>query len=145
MMKLSENFTLKELIKTSTGIANAPDKRQTEKLFLLTNYILQPIRDKFDKLKTTSGFRSILVNIKVGGAAKSEHKTGGAVDFIPVYADIDKVFEWIVTESGIKYGQVINEKKNGKQWIHISLMRIGKPNQQALVYDGKTYKPFKPI
>ena len=48
-MKLSKNFTLKELTKSSTavrhGIDNNPNKEQMINLVVLTNCVLQPIRN----------------------------------------------------------------------------------------------------
>ena len=48
-MKLSRNFSLSELIKSDTairlGIDNNPNADQIEKLKLLCENILQPVRD----------------------------------------------------------------------------------------------------
>ena len=61
-MNLSRNFTLQELIKSDTaiskGINNNPNAEQIEKLKLLCENILQPVRDHFGRVKVTSGFRS---------------------------------------------------------------------------------------
>ncbi|BCV03566.1 MAG: hypothetical protein CM15mV69_500 [Caudoviricetes sp.] len=57
-MKLSRNFSLSELIKSSTairhGIANEPNEDQIEKLKLLCENILQPVRDHFGRVTVTS-------------------------------------------------------------------------------------------
>ena len=61
-MELTRNFTLQELIKSDTairkGIDNNPNADQIEKLKLLCENILQPVRDHFGRVKVTSGFRS---------------------------------------------------------------------------------------
>ena len=49
-MKLSSNFSLRELTKSDTerkGIDNTPTEDQVEKLKLLCENILQPTRDHF--------------------------------------------------------------------------------------------------
>ena len=58
-MNLSRNFTLQELIKSDTAIRldinNNPNSGQIEKLKLLCENILQPVRDHFGRVKVTSG------------------------------------------------------------------------------------------
>ena len=57
-MKLSRNFSLSELIKSSTairlGIDNNPNEDQIEKLKLLCENILQPVRDHFGRVTVTA-------------------------------------------------------------------------------------------
>ena len=61
-MNLTRNFTLSELIKSDTairkGINNNPNAGQIEKLKLLCENILQPVRDRFGRVTVTSGYRS---------------------------------------------------------------------------------------
>jgi zinc D-Ala-D-Ala carboxypeptidase len=54
-MNLSRNFTLQELIKSDTairkGIDNNPNADQVEKLKLLCERVLQPVRDHFGRVR----------------------------------------------------------------------------------------------
>lgn len=139
-MQLSKSFTLAELTVTKTGLSNVPGPEEIEKLQWLAEDILQPIRDRFGPIKVTSGFRTSEVNFAAGSKSPySQHIKGEAADIIPQKARLTEVFDWIVKESGLFFGQCIIEKGT---WIHISLPRQGKPNQQALVYDGKTYREY---
>ena len=65
-MQLTRNFSLSELIKSDTairkGIDNNPNADQIEKLKLLCENILQPVRDHFGRVKCTSGFVSRIVS-----------------------------------------------------------------------------------
>lgn len=125
---------------TKTGLPNIPGPEAIEKLQWLAKDILQPIRDKFGAIKVTSGFRTPAVNFAAGSKSPySQHIKGEAADIVPQAAQLTKVFDWIVKESGLFFGQCIIEKGT---WIHISLPRQGKPNQQALVYDGKEYRAY---
>jgi len=137
-VNLSANFTLKELTVTDTGLSNEPNQYQMEKLFYLCQFILQPIRDYAGTILVTSGFRSKEVNGAVGGSVTSQHPAGEAADTVPQRYDIDKLFNWII--SHIIFGQCIRESKNGKDWIHISLPRLNKENQQALIYENGVYR-----
>ena len=133
-MQLSKNFTLEELTHTDTGISNSPSKKNLLQLEELCTSLLQPIRDKFGRIHITSGFRSKAVNKAVGGKYYS-------ADIVPLNAKIDKVMAWIVRDSGLQFGQCILEKVGDRQWLHISLPRIG-INQIALTFDGKEYKVY---
>jgi len=136
-MRLAKDFTLEELCVTNTGLQNTPEDREQEKLLYLCQYILQPIRDAWGVVIITSGFRDWEVNKKIGGAINSQHLYGEAADFYPKQSDIDDVFKWCI--KNLKFGQCIRESKNGKDWIHISLPRIGK-NQEALIYENGIYR-----
>lgn len=135
-MNLSENFTLAEMTRTMTGLFNEPDIMVQQSLCYLAQHVLQPIRDRWGALRISSGYRSPQVNAAVGGSTTSQHLLGEAADFIPLHADMNEVYRWIVEKSGLAFGQVILEPS----WIHISLIRMDKPNQQALTFDGKEYK-----
>ena len=57
-MNLTRNFTLQELTKSDTairkGIDNNPNADQVEKLKVLCEEILQPVRDHFGRVRVTS-------------------------------------------------------------------------------------------
>ena len=71
-MKLTRNFSLSELIKSDTairlGIDNNPNADQIEKLKLLCENILQPVRDHFGRVTVTSCFRSPELCVKIGSS-----------------------------------------------------------------------------
>lgn len=138
-MKLSENFTFEELVATDTGLPNDPGPAETQKLMYLANYVLQPVRDRWGPVTVTSGFRSHAVNERVGGSPTSQHRKGEACDIVPVEADLEEVYCWIVENSRISFGQCIYEKG---EWIHVSLPRLSAPNGEALIFDGRQYGPY---
>ena len=61
-MKLSKNFTLKEMTRSITAkrrdIDNTPDEQQIENLAELCEKVLQPLRDLMGPIVITSGYRS---------------------------------------------------------------------------------------
>ena len=80
-MRLSKNFTLKELVQSQTaarkGINNNPSEDQIEGLQRLCENILQPIRDQFGMPVTvTSGFRSAQLCTAIGSSVNSQHAKG---------------------------------------------------------------------
>ena len=140
---LSPNFTLAELTRTDTGLPNEPHADSRFALLMLATYILQPIRDEVGPLKITSGYRGLHVNRHVGGNRNSQHLMGQAADFQPLDRDIDLVYDWIVTASNIKFGQMILETRGDDWWIHASLPRFDRQNQEALTYENGVYKPYR--
>ena len=139
-MKLSRNFSLAELIKSDTairhGIDNNPNADQIEKLKLLCENILQPVRDHFGRVTVTSCFRSPELCVKIGSSLNSQHTRAEAADFECLGTSNAEVFDWI--KANLPYG----EPNSG--WIHCSYVS-DKPRKQLLrAYreDGKTkYKP----
>ena len=117
-MKITKNFTLTELTKTSTGIANHPNKEQVAALIKLCVKVLQPAREMYGKpIHVTSGYRSPAVNRAVGGAKKSQHMRGEAAD-ITVFTKEEnkKLFE--IIRDNLSFDQLINERDYS--WIHVS-------------------------
>lgn len=141
MEKLSKNFTYEELVKSATAtrlkINNTPNKEQHDSLKKLAETVLQPIRDKYGKpLIVSSGFRCEKLNKAVGGAKTSQHCKGEAADIRTVsdsVADNKELFNFIldmINKGEIKVGQLIDEYQYN--WIHVSLPRVGKMNNQIL-------------
>jgi hypothetical protein len=148
-MKLSEHFTLSEMTRTSSGIANVPTDAEVKALTVLCTTLLEPVRNRFGPVSIHSGYRGPAVNAAIGGSKTSQHMRGEAADFHCPGATLETVMRWIVVESGLSYGQVILEghTKGEPTWIHLSLgapYRLGSSCMQALVFDGKNYTPYKP-
>ena len=98
-MKLTRNFSLAELIKSDTairrGIDNNPNADQIEKLKLLCENILQPVRDHFGRVSVTSCYRSPELCVAIGSSLTSQHSRAEAVDFECLGVDNAEVFDWI--------------------------------------------------
>ncbi len=141
-MKLSEHFSLEEMTRTSTGLPNAPSQGQIDRLKDLCASVLEPLRAEWGPVRIDSGFRSPDVNERVGGVPSSQHCLGEAADIVPLDADLDVVYDWIVRASSLRFGQCIKEEKGASRWIHVSLPGSGRANQEALVFDGRVYRPY---
>ena len=131
-VRLSQNFNLKEFLRTNTYLQNEPDIESIINLHRIVIYVLQPVRNHFNKpISITSGFRSKEVNEAVGGKSNSQHLTGNACDF--VCPDLAKVFQYIV--DNLEFDQLIYEKNKvtGSRWIHISYSNIYNRNQAIYI------------
>jgi len=151
-MKLTQNFTLKELTKSDTairkGISNEPNTDEIEKLKLLCETILQPVRDKFGAVTVTSGYRSPELCQAIGSSVNSQHTKAEAVDFEVEGVDNANVAYWI-KDNIPNWDQMILEFYTPGQpnsgWIHCSITSKLERKQFLSAYkeDGKTkYKPI---
>lgn len=138
-MRLSKNFTYDELVYSATaerlGLDNTPNEKELDNLKRLANEVLQPIRDKWGRaIIVTSGFRSEKVNKAVGGVKTSQHRLGEAADLkIGSKSQNKALFNFIldmINKGELVCGQLIDEY--GYSWVHISLPREGKTNNQVL-------------
>jgi hypothetical protein len=123
-------FTIKELTATSTGKPNVPGAAEIENLTNLIDKLLDPVREQWGKpLKVNSGFRSISVNLAVGGATTSQHLKGEAADITTGNKeDNKKLFNMI--SAGYTFDQLIDE--SDYSWVHVSLKRAGVNRKQIL-------------
>ena len=120
------------------------NETQTAKAIDLCVNVFEPIREHIRKpIRINCGYRSPLVNKKVGGAKTSQHLNGEAMDLDLHDRDL---FEWII--DNVEFDQAIYEGGNDEQagWFHLSY-RNGSNRGQALRMvkkNGKTaYLPYK--
>ena len=98
-MNLSPHFTLAEMTASQTaarhGLDNTPPPEMVGHLVLLCEQILEPARAALGPLRVTSGYRSPLVNSRVGGSRTSAHCLGYAADVLPVSVSKREFAEWV--------------------------------------------------
>jgi zinc D-Ala-D-Ala carboxypeptidase len=145
-MKLSANFSLAEMIKSSTairkGIDNTPDEVVTANLQALVDNVLQVVRDKFGSVKVTSGYRSPLLNSSIGGSKTSQHCYGFAADFEVTGLDNKELAIWI--RDNLQFTQLILEfyieGDPNSGWVHCAYDAKDLKAQvlTATKVDGKT-------
>ena len=131
-MKLSKNFSLEEMEKSSTairlGIKNKAGAGEIKNLGDLCYEVLEPVRIKFDKPVTiTSGYRSEELCEAIGSKKTSQHTTGNATDFEIAGVSNLEVALWI--ENHCDFDQLILEYYTGEAnsgWIHVSYNEDGK-------------------
>ena len=126
-MKLSENFSLLELTKSQTAarkdIDNTPSPEHQENLKLLCTHILQPVRDRFERVvSVSSGYRSEELCLAIGSKITSQHAKGQAADFEIYGLSNRELATWI--NENLNYDQLILEywKKEDPNsgWVHCS-------------------------
>lgn len=131
-MRLTQNFTLAELVASQTatrrGLDNSPSPEHIQNLKLLAENILQPVRNKFGPTMITSGYRSPDLNRAIGGSTNSQHSNGQAADFKVSGVSNLVVAQWI--RDNLDFDQLILEGHDPRQgvnsgWVHCSYRTSG--------------------
>lgn len=140
---LSPHFRLGEMVRTShRRIDNTPSLDVVDRLTMLCQELLEPVRERFGPLWVTSGYRCAALNTTIGGSSTSAHLHGCAADFVPVWdVSTHDIVKWIVS-SNLLYDQVIDEYSSTANWVHLGMVRPGIPHgprKQALVMRHGTY------
>ena len=151
-MKLSKNLTLAECTKSTTasrlGINNTPDDEWViENLKAIAEHVFQPLRDAFGcPIYVSSGYRGPELNRAIGGAKRSQHMEGRALD---LDADVfgrctnAEIFEWI--RENVTFDQLVWEfgDNDNPNWVHVSYVHDGVNRKRCLKAcrddEGKTY------
>lgn len=126
-MRLTENFTLAEAVKSQTatrmGISNSPPPEVLERMIETAAAILEPVRSQFGApVFINSFYRSPELNRAIGSRPGSQHVTGEAVDFEVAGIPNAEVAAWI--RDNLDFDQCILEfaSKADPQagWVHAS-------------------------
>ena len=132
MENLSEHFTIKELTYSDVAIRLGIDNTPTEQVLInlqnVVQFILEPVRNYFDKpIKINSGYRSVELCKAIGSKPTSQHTLGEAVDFEVIGIPNQVASEWLV--NNLDYDQCILEFWNpnvyNSGWIHCSYKPSG--------------------
>lgn len=143
-MNLSKNFTLAELVRSSTaqrmGVDNTPTADALQQL-QRTAQMLERVRAHLGgkQVLINSGYRNRVVNAAVGGVTSSDHAQGMAADIrVPAYGtayEVAKALAPHISELGI--GQVIYESVGGAHWVHVSTRIPAQAVNRVITVSGK--------
>jgi hypothetical protein len=154
-MKLSENLSLSEIIRSESakrkGVSNMPTEEHIANLKVLAEKVFQPIRENFRvPILISSGYRSKELNAAIGGSLTSQHCSGEAIDIdmdgTPHGVTNADVFNFI--KDKLEFDQLIWEfgSATNPDWVHVSYKVKGGNRKQilkAVKSGGKTtYIPF---
>ena len=143
-MKLSDNLSLNEVIKSDTAIKNGIDNNPTAEhlkaLKTIANEVFQPIRDYFDvPIAISSGYRSRALNIAIKGSATSQHCKGEALDLdADVFGRVTNAEIYNYIKDNLEFDQLIWEfgTDDEPNWVHVSYT-TKKANRKMIL---KAYK-----
>lgn len=140
-MKLTENFTLEELIYSQTasslGITEQynPPALVVQNLKELCIHVLQPLRDRIGMpVGVNSGYRSQKTNKAVGGVNNSQHLSGEAADLRGMDGMTNAELFSVIKSSDLPFDQLIWEygTKKEPRWVHVSYTSDRAPRKMVL-------------
>lgn len=156
--KLTEHFSLEEMIRTSVRLPNVPGAPETDNLRELC-LLLERLRDTPIAIHSStfiilggifvhSGFRSAAVNAAVGGAKDSAHLDGRAVDFTAYNNRAISCGALVETikSSALAFDKVIFESPATSTWVHLQIARRGIPprGEALMCLQPGVYVPWNP-
>lgn len=108
---------------TRMGIDNAPTPEHLANIKLLLENVFEPLREwAGHPIKINSLYRSAALNTAVGGASKSDHMEGCAIDIDDDFggATNAEMFNWIL--ENLEFDKLIWEFGDfvNPDWVHIS-------------------------
>ncbi len=142
--KLSQHFTLEELIFSQTavrkGIDNTPAPEIVRNLRRLAGVLEEVCALLAAPVVISSGYRSPALNRAVGGARNSAHMSGLAADLTAPDAGTVLQVARRIAASNIAYDQLIHEYGS---WVHLGLADEGEaPRRENLsIFKGTGYLP----
>ena len=121
--KASENFTLQELIHSTTAdkhrINNIPGCDEIRNLQYGVDMVLQPLRNIYQKpIIITSGYRCAALNKLVGGVANSYHLQGNAADIrVHSQEEAEEIFSILKMIPSVDVA--LFEHSTTSCWLHV--------------------------
>jgi hypothetical protein len=140
---MTQSFSIKELTYSDTairlGIDNTPTDEVLVNLQNVCQFILEPVRNHFDKpITITSGYRSPELCKAIGSSVTSQHTKGESVDFEILGIANKEVSDWIVNH--LDYDQCILEfwkpEEPNSGWVHCSYKPSGNRKMYLRAYKG---------
>ena len=145
---ISEHISYKEGVRSNTatrrGIDNTPNAEQLENMELVAEEVFEPLRAYVGgPIKINSFFRCPELNKAIGGASKSQHCKGQAMDIDDTFGRMTnaEMYHWI--KDYLDFDQMIWEfgDDDNPDWVHVSYVSPEENRNRCLkAYreDGKT-------
>ena len=134
--KISEHFTMFDVVNSATAIAKKIDNRPTAQNITNATALAKNVLEKIPfRLRINCWLRNAALNKAVGGVPTSQHQSAQAADITPLKEPIDVVFQWI--KKNLIYDQVILEESNNAKWIHVSFSLVKNRRQSLRLVNGK--------
>ena len=148
MKKISKHVSYKEATFSQTAtrkdIDNTPSPEILERMKALAENIFEPLRAHVGgPIKINSFYRSINLNVAIGGAKSSQHTRGEAMDIDDTFGHMSNKDMFAFIKDELDFDQLIWEfgDDNNPAWIHVSYVSP-KNNRRRMLKaekkDGKT-------
>ena len=124
---ISKHVSYKEgvysITATRLGVDNIPNDEQLNNMEVVAKEVFEPLREWVGgPIKINSFFRGLELNKAIGGARKSQHMKGQAMDIDDNYGNATnaEMYHWI--KENLDFDQLIWEfgDDDNPNWLHVS-------------------------
>ena len=130
--KISEHFTMFNVVNSATALAKKIDNRPTAQNVTNATALAKNVLEKIPfGFRINCWLRNEQLNKAVGGVPTSQHQSAQAVDITPLKETVEVVFQWI--KKNLLFDQLIHEGT----WIHVSFNLIKNRKQALRLVNGK--------
>ena len=130
--KISEHYTVFDIVNSATAIAKKIDNRPTAQNITNATALAKNVLEKIPfAFRINCWLRNEALNKAVGGVKTSQHQTAQAIDITPTKNAIELVYQWI--KKNLIYDQLIHEGT----WIHVSFSLVRNRRQALRLVNGK--------
>jgi zinc D-Ala-D-Ala carboxypeptidase len=126
-MKISKHISYREATHSETakrlGIYNTPNEYQLQNMEIIAERIFEPLREWVGgAIKINSFFRNEETNRAIGGASKSMHIEGRAIDIDDVYGHKTNAEMYHYIKDNLDFDTLIWEfgTDDNPSWVHVS-------------------------
>ena len=126
-MKISEHVSYNEAIYSDTAlrlnIKNEPNDYQISNMVGIANHVFEPLREYVGgPIKITSMFRNEILNRAIGGAKRSQHMEGRAMDLDDTFGHKTNAEMYKFIKENLNFDQLVWEfgTDENPNWIHVS-------------------------
>ena len=147
-MKISDHISFKEAIRSNTAkrlnIDNSPNSYQISNMVGTAVKIFEPLREWVGgPVKINSFFRCEKLNRAIGGAKRSQHMEGRAMDLDDTFGHKTNAEMYKFIKENLNFDQLIWEfgDDENPDWIHVSYVSDDENRGRCLIaekIDGKT-------
>ena len=142
---ISEREGVYSTTATRRGIDNVPEVEELNNMRLLAEEVFEPLRIYVGgPIKINSFFRSVELNMAIGGSSKSQHCKGQAMDIDDTFGKMTNadMYHWI--KDNLEFDLMIWEFGDDKNpdWIHVSYVSESENRNRclrAIRKNGKTH------
>ena len=122
VVRLSPHFKLSEFLNLKKYPENIPTMQVVANLTYGSHLLLEPAREIVGPIIINSGFRSEVINRKVGGVRNSQHLIGQAADIRPKDpAQFQRLVDFL------RHHALTDQLLTGSTWLHISWNPFAQP------------------
>ena len=126
-MKISEHVSYNEAIYSDTAlrlnIKNEPNDYQISNMVGIANHVFEPLREYVGgPIKITSMFRNEILNRAIGGAKRSQHMEGRAMDLDDTFGHKTNAEMYKFIKENLNFDQLVWEfgTDENPNWVHVS-------------------------